>query len=342
MAPVAPVINANKVIPMRRIADGDIMLFEREIGAVDFAENQTRKFDIRQQPNLIKRLMLHVTCTGTVVTVGGIPLPPDAPFDLISNIQIKTSQGLVLKNFSALEITLLNNYEMGTVAFNNAPATIPVGAFNFDFDVVIPFEDWTNQFPERTILNTNSYNDLTLYVNWADVSIVWPTWVDGVDSISIDCRVVSCERPPIDRAEELLARQQSIDNVVTTDVATPHLLLPENTMIKTLMVITRLDSGARTDTLLDNLRVDYDSGNYVLRDMDTGAIQSQNKQYYNVENIAVGVYVIEFDQTHDFKTLFRTINRNFARIVFTRPTPGVPGNVQVFRRRIATPKIIVA
>lgn len=328
-----------RVAPIPKIADGDIMLFGREIGTIAYADNAPRHYNVNQTPNMLKRFMLHVTVTATNNDIAPIPMPADGPFNMIENIQYKTSQGLVMKNFSALQIALLSNYETGTVAFNTAPATLAVGANAFSFDVHIPFEDWTNQYPERTALNTNSYNDSTLYATWADLDVAWPGWDKTRDNIIVDCRVVSYERQPLGKKDELLVRQQMIDNTARSDINAASQLLPENTNIKTLVVITRDSEGARADGMLVRIRVTFDSGSYVIRDMFASAIQSQNKSYYGVEQIATGVYVIEFDQTHDFKCLFNTTDRNFARIEF-EAAAAQTGSIEVLRRRIDTPKIM--
>jgi hypothetical protein len=193
--------------------------------------------------------------------------------------------------------------------------------------------------PERTILNTNQYNDLTLFVTWnALANVFGGTFDPGLDTVTASCTVVSCERPPVDRNDELMARQQMIDTVMTAQSTVGSMLLPENTMIKTLGIYT-YGEGLRIQQPGMNISVNYDSGNYVLRDMTGPQIQSQNKSYYHVEAIDQGVYAIEFDYLRDFKSLFRTKNRNYARVTFTG-TIVAPAEIQILRRRIATPKII--
>lgn len=329
---------------LNTIGDGDVLIFERQIGAIDFVPGQQRKYDVKQQPNLIKRMMLHVEVTAVIASpVGPVTWinPADAPFNMISNIQVRTSQGLVLKNFSALQIELLNRLEFFTPSLNTAPATFPTGAtYVFAFDVILPFENHTGILPERTILNTNQYNDLTVFVTWEALANVFGGTYDPLlDTITASCSVISCERPPVDRNDELMSRQQMIDTIANGAFNIGSFILPENTMIKTLMNIARDSAGLRSNTAQDILTVSYDSGNYVLRNMTYSQIQSQNKSYYHVEAIDAGVAVYEFDQTRDFKTLFRTKNRNYARIEYTGNIP-VDGTIELFRRRIATPKVI--
>lgn len=328
--------------------DGTVILFEKEIGQIEWVNNQIRKYDIKEQPNLIKRLTLHCRISVTTQT-SSVDQVADAPFNLIANIQVRTSQGLVLKNFDGYSINALNMYETGTPAHNTIPANLDAGTHVFEFDIIIPFDDITNRLVERTILNSNEYNDLAIYITWADFAVISGDWAGGATDIVnyFYCDLISCERPPVEidgdrRNDELLARQRMIDNVVTTD-ATPEtrFLLPENTNIKTLMLITRDAAGLRSNLIIDRLKVDFDSGNFVLRDWSGSQCRSQNKQYYHVESLETGVYIIEFDQNHDFKTLFSTKGRNYARLIVTEVAAPVSGaSMDLFRRRIATPKQI--
>lgn len=338
-----------KRVGLPSIPDGAISLLHREIGQVPFADNQERKFDVKEQPNQIKHFCLHCIVDITVVTVGGLTPREDAPFNSIANIRFQSTQALTLKNVPGISLNFLNKLECGTDAHNTLPdllvaGQIPVGAHQFEFDILIPFECKDNIFPERTILNTVQYNDLALYLQYADIGdSISGDWVDGVDILdNFQVDLVSLERPPVDKLEEILNRQQSIDRVQTKLVSSlDGFLLPENTMIKTLMVIVRRPGAdrLRTNVGIGNLSVNFDSGNFVLRDMTGAQIQSENKQYYTVENIDVGVYVIEFDKSHDFSTLFNTKDRNYARLEWTEAVPPfINATIELFTRRIATPK----
>lgn len=322
------------------IPDGAISLLHREIGQVPYADNQERKFDIKEQPNQIKHLCLHCRVGVTTLTVSVTP-NADAPFNLIRNIKIQSTQALTFKNFPGTAINYLNHLERGCVAHNTMPASLDAGTYTWEFDILIPFDVWDNIFPERTILNTVQYNDLAMYLDYADFgAAISDDWMpaDTLDYFYVD--VVSLERPPIDMAEETLNRQQSIDRVQTKMVdSLDGFLLPENTMVKTLMVITRDSDGIRIDTAIDELSVNFDSGNFVLRDMTGQQVQSENKQYYSVEALDVGVYVIEFDKSHDFSCLFNTKDRNYARLEWTEAAPAAQNaTITLFTRRIATPK----
>lgn len=322
------------------LADGAVSLLQRDIGSIEWANNQKRKYDVKEQPNQIKYFCLHCAVGVTTATLSVTP-DADAPFNLLKNIRVRSTQSLTLKNFPGIMIDLLNHLEFGTLAHNTMPASLDAGTYTWEFDIVIPFEDHTGKFPERTILNTVQYNDLTLFAEWADFSVISPDWVSANDNVDFFyCNVVSLERLPVAKAEETLNRQQMIDRVQTKRADTVDgFLLPENTMVKTLMVVTRDGNGDRVDNVISNLNVNFDSGNFILRDMSADEIQSLNKQYYHVEQLDTGVYVIEFDLSHDFSTLFNTKDRNYARLDWTQATPPVAdATLTLLTRRIATPK----
>lgn len=341
---------ANRVItpPMPRIYDGEAQVLHREIGQIPFADNQKRKFDIKEQPNQIKNFLLHCEVNVTTTTAS-LPLNLDAPFNLLRNIKVRSSQSITLKDAPGISFDLLNRYEYGTLAHNTIPANLDLGNHTFEFDILIPFEDAMNKLPERTILNTMQYQDMVIEIWWADfwavITTGTPTATDVINSFT--CDLIAVEREPLLKVnkqkeiiynDEAINRQQMIDTFVTkTAVPETNFLLPENTFIKTLMAVTRDSNGVRADGIIETFQVDYDSKKDIIRNLPASAIQSWMKQYYHVESITTGVYIIEFDLARDFKSLFKTKGRNYAYMrgyQFATPTAGT---VDLFRRRIATP-----
>lgn len=341
---------ANRVITpaLPRIYDGEAQILHREIGQIPFADNQKRKFDIKEQPNQIKNFLLHCTVNVTTVTVS-VPIRPDAPFSLLRNIKVRSSQSITLKDAPGIAFDLLNRYEYGTVAHNTIPANLDAGDHEFVFDIIIPFDDVMNLLPERTILNSMQYQDLVIEIWWANfwASITSAQTVAGDVINSFTCDLIAVEREPIIKVnqkkeiiynDESINRQQMIDTFVTKGAAPEtNFLMPENTFIKTLMAITRDDQGDRAEGIIETFQVDYDSKKDIIRNLPATAIQSQNKQYYHVENLPTGVYIIEFDLARDFKSLFKTKGRNYAYLRAYQFVTPVAGSVDLFRRRIATP-----
>jgi len=193
--------------------------------------------------------------------------------------------------------------------------------------------------PERTALNTSEYNEITLKIYWGDGTNLSPDWDIELDTIdSVVCDVVSLERLPAGVQEETQVKQRMIDTEQSAAITEGmNFILPENTMVKTLGVITRDENGLRTDVAVGEMRLTHTNDEVTLRKMDGPQVQSQNKSYYNVENVATGFYVFELDKDHDFTELFDTKGKNYARLHVDPNATPITSTAQLFRRVITTP-----
>ena len=323
-----------------RIVDGTITLLERDMGDVPLSEGNRRKIDLKLQPNYLKRLILHCQVTGSCTTAVVTPTA-DAPFNLIDRLEVRASNGLLLKSCRGISLALLNKYEFFTDQLNQIPAALGGAAWTFGFDLLIPFENHTGLIPERTALNMNEFNEVTLTIWWAANTVLSPQWTPAAPDVidSIVCSVVTLERTPVGIQDETQPKQRMIDTYQQRSAsAVPMFTLPENTMLKTLMAITRDGDGLRSNAVLSDFRVTHTNDEVTLRHLTPYQIQSLNKSLYHVEQTETGVYIIEFDQDHDFTELFNTKNKNYARLHWEEvDPPGDSATVELFRRVIVTP-----
>lgn len=228
---------------MPNLIDGSVMLLEREIGQIPYAPNQQRKLDLKLQPNLIKHLLLHfqgkISCTELS--------EPEichntGPFDIIRQIQVRASNGVILKAITAQALNLLNSYEFASRAFFAGFVPDMSGGIDkeFAFDLLIPFENHTGFLPERTILNTNEFSEIGLYLDWgSNLDLCVGAGQAPVYTIDeLNCHVVALERVPLDMSDELLTRQRMVDTMQVKPAVSEGIVtfdLPENTLLKTLL-----------------------------------------------------------------------------------------------------------
>ncbi|MCK4792272.1 MAG: hypothetical protein KAV87_51560, partial [Desulfobacteraceae bacterium] len=299
------------------VKDGDYMVLDRHMGNVDWSPNQMRKLDLKMQPNLLKNLKLTVEVQVTTLSVD-LPINPDAPFSLINWIEVRASNGMLLKRIKGINLALMNHYEFRAPQMNGIPANLgSQGQLNFFFDILIPFENHTGLLPERTAVNTNEWNEITLKIYWADGVALAPAWEEADDDIDyVVCSVCSLEKlpPPGSPQEEVQIKQRMIDTEQAGNLAAgTNFIMPENTMLKTIGVVTRDSNGDRTDAAAGEMRLTHTNDQVTLRRMTWQQIQSQNKSYYNIEDLDVGFAIFELDKDHDFTELLNTRNRNFVR-----------------------------
>lgn len=377
------------------ITDGSVMLLEREIGQIPYYPNQERKFDLKLQPNLVKKITLHIR--GKAATA--IQVPPIesifnahlGPYNLIKNIQIRASNGVILKSLGAAQLNLLNTLERG----GNEQVITPTGPFvetvaqPWSFDVTIPFESWTSFIPERTLLNTNEFSEIGIYIRWGSPEDIPIDTLDDTSLVLSDvvCDIVALERVPVDITDELLNRQRMVDTVQTRALSSDNEIvsfdLPENTLIKSLLFYMESTKqytpeviptpappkfqGPRPNGIL-RARIEDNNGAHVIRELSGRQLQSINQSYYGMADLTArhwhytaastpaevdgiyygnqkpGVYCIEFDQMHDFSTLYSTIGINYPKLILNCGTIlgavvdyTISNRVVLLQRQIITP-----
>lgn len=307
------------------ISDGSVMLLHREIGQIPYYPNQERKFDLKLQPNLIKKITLHVRgMAATAVQVPAIESQISGRigfYPLIRHIQIRASNGVILKSLGASELNLLNTLERSGNEMTIVPSVpfYETGARPFAFDITIPFESWTSFIPERTLLNTNEFSEIGLYIRWGspeDIPTLTPTDTQLVLS-DVVCDIVALERVPVDMTDELLNRQRMVDTVQTRALSsnneTISFDLPENTLLKTLLFYVENSKQYTPEVVppppppvfripvpngILRARVEDNNGAHVIRELTGRQIQSINQSYYGMSDMApreweLGVGLVE-------------------------------------------------
>lgn len=316
---------------MPKLKDGSVTGFHRKIGTIEYIAGVEKKFELDPQPNLIARYFLHLTLVVDTNKINLIPVA-GAPYQIIRNLQIRTAAGVVLKNLSGQMLSLMNKYERWTDELNTIPPDAGGGA-TFEADLLIPLNDDSIYDPEQTILNSNNFTNLTLYITWGTPTDIFPTWTELTDTLTVDCDLIALYRLPIDAADQQLPRKNMVDieQVRRVDVAglTPvDFLLPEETFIKTIYILALArdvaDPWTPYDVVLDNLEITDNNRAHVLRSLDAEHIQSINKMDYHIETIEPGFYVIEFARSGpcgamsaDYSMLYNTRNKNYPRLTMT-------------------------
>lgn len=240
------------------LGDGSLIILERETQTIPYQANSIVSREIRIQPNLIKELLLHVkfTLTCSQIEAAGIAaqMNPRFPFALLKNITLRASNGVALKNLPGDIAHIISVFNSGRMADTNFYELITAAQISNDlfalgkevyFDIPIAFDDpmLMKHLKERTILNTNEYNNLDLALNWGDVSDVVGDYNDFYQNdfaiSNCECEVISVERLPMDDDDMLLNRQRLVDSyqeksyVLGTEA---EFFLPENTLVDTNII----------------------------------------------------------------------------------------------------------
>jgi len=334
-------------------------------------------------PNLLRHILLHFTLEftpGQFQPGGGDA--PWSPFVIVKQIQIRSSNGGIIKSVTGPQMAILNKYEFGTMPYFNAVPTNPdeTDTAFFSWDILIPFENHTGILPERTVLNTNDFAELGLWITWGDWPDIWQTPPVSAaivpDKFDITCDVIPLERLPFSDFDKALSRQLMVDSYNSKPITGTNVKfdLFDNTMLKTLMfIISRRVTEGTTPNFLNPYwqPIDHYDPNYasnfnsdwltrievkVNNEIDAyrsfdgfSQLKSVNKSFYSIESLETGVGIIEFDLNHDFSTLFSTIGKNYPLLEFTfsQPPPVIVNGIsydeykiELFTRQIVTPATV--
>ncbi|MCK4792273.1 MAG: hypothetical protein KAV87_51565 [Desulfobacteraceae bacterium] len=337
------------------VKQGEITTWENTVGMVPYTANQKEFLNIRMKPELIKGFRLHLQITGkTNLSAEGIT-NMDMPAALMQYIIVSNPKGDTLKQVTGQTMTLMNRLEFKTPEHNTLPGDIPMNTdFTADADVYIPFENHTGKnvnFAERTILNSNEFTELFLTIIWANgLNDLFDT---VCQEFAMTCEVIAYSRNPIkffgtpepglpvpefDPTDMFTPRQKMIDIVTRYMIESSEveILLPQNTLVKTIMAVGLSPADKIRATLFNDFKVSFDDEAVILRNQSFIENQSWMKTYYESEVYNIdGVSVFEFDLDHDYTELFRTVGRNWPKLVMSADTFIAGTVVDVFVRQIS-------
>lgn len=301
------------VLKIPVIADGGIMEVERQIQTLPAVAETKIPDRIRLRPNMLGHIQLHVTME--VNAPAGANIVPGAPWNFIKRVQITTPKGDILKNVSGIQMHLLNKMEAGTEEGNNFPASL-VAAVSYPlwFDLDIPFYNRTGVPSTLTMrdtaLNTNEFTELFITIEFNQYSDLY----DNIMTVTNpEVHINILERFPVNTSDQIEPRKKMIDYDEWYDQRNNtelQVIIPENSFIKTIMM-TAFDSDfvrfPVTSNVITRIGIEDDGGGHSLRELTGSQVRAENQQYYRTEpGGAGGIWIVEFDQMHDFTSLYDT------------------------------------
>lgn len=352
------------VLEIPPLSDGQVMLIQRDIATFNYELHRTQRYTLRVRPDLLKNILFHLVFNGQPDPFS--PNVCDVPWQVVRHIKISTPRGEVYKDFVPRHMKWLNFFEFGTYADNDFPDANPgIGEYTYKADLLCPFENHTAKYDvEETILNSNESTEIWIDVTWGDVD----TDISdvGVGPIfDLELHVIPLERQPINLSDKLEPRKKLIDlsevRPLTDNDQEIQYLLPENTLIKTILVSISRTGGAPYNgyrsgaNWLANLQIVDDDNANVWFEMTGDEIQSDNKMYYGNEDVwpwtnsmgspnakpADGLYVVEFDRLRDLTSCYNTAGKNYPKLIlnFARPVPNENETTEIgiFIRQVNTP-----
>lgn len=350
-------------------------VLEREIGTLEFAENQTRTLQLPRNyayRRLYLLLIAQISRSATAADGGG---PKDsAPAQLIKNIMVRANGRDVIKNYDFESLHRLCEHRHGTRPFIYSEAlsgyadvseeTVKVAAW-------IDFEMWQAVRPIDTLLDSAGLATLELIVTWgAGSDIMNDTWPGTGTAPSVTVHeaklfVGSLEAVGVPAGTQFMTNKEFMIRSQVNAASNQHQIqLPVSNLYREIVLKTHSD-GDQVDTILpfglaNQNTITLKAGTEVYKYRIAGCLQADNRLKYEMqipertgtaaalnhrlqELVQEGYYTLEFVKDGRLTESLDTSRLSSLELVLDVANPGITDFIDVFcTELIAPPRKVVA
>ena len=269
-------------------------ILEREIGSIEYAENQTRTLPLpRNYAYRCLDLILIAKIERAIGTVGEVK--DSAPAQIVKNIAIRANGRDVIKNYDMETLHRLNQMRHGTRPFIDSeglsgygiiatPGTVPM------IHARIEFEMWDAIRPIDTLLDSAGLATLELIVTFGTGLDIMDDTFDGA-SVTVNeatlyvAGVESVGVPP--GTAFMTNKEYMIRSEVTATSNRHQIFLPVSNLYRSIVLKTHSD-GDQVNTILpfnitNQNTITVKSGTEVFKYRIAGFLQACNRIDYSME-----------------------------------------------------------
>ena len=271
-------------------------ILEREIGSIDYAENQTRTLPLpRNYAYRCLDLTLLANISRTASASGACK--DSAPAQLIKNIVIRANGRDVVKNYDMETLHRLNQMRHHTRPFIDSDelkgfAEISADSNLYQVAARIEFEMWDAIRPIDTLLDSAGLATLELIVTWGSGGDVMnDLYNSGAGVVTVDdaklfvSAVESVGVPP--GTSFMTNKEYMIRSQVTATNNRHQIFLPVSNLYRSIVLKTHSDGNQICTILPWNLTnqntITLKSGTEVFKYRMAGALQCCNRIDYEME-----------------------------------------------------------
>jgi len=351
-------------------------ILEREIGSLDFAENQTRTLPL---PRNYAYRRLNLTLVADVYREAGVTgggAKDSAPAQLVKNIMIRANGRDVIKNIDMESLHRINQIAHGIRPQIAAEgwegyAVIIVGdKIEISVSACIDFEMWRAIRPIDTLLDSAGLATLELIVTWgtgndtmndaydpagAGVTVAdAKLWVSSVESVGVPAGTAFMTN------KEYMIRSQ-----VTAASARHQIQMPVGNLYRWLILKTHSD-GDQVKTILpfalaNQNTITLQAGTEVFKYRIAGTLSYDNRLDYMIEVPELlqqgaaaaidhrlteypleGYYVLEFVKDGRLTECLDTSRLSSLELILDVAHPGTEDFIDVFPCELIRPPVTVA
>jgi hypothetical protein len=348
-------------------------ILEREIGSIDFAENQTRTLQLPRNYAYRKLYLLLIANMSRSSTNGDGGGPKDsAPAQLIRNIMIRANGRDVIKNYDFESLHRLCEQRHGTRPYIYSEAWsgyADVSEQTLKVAAEIDFEMWRSVRPIDTLLDSAGLATLELIVTWGTgtdtMNDAWPGTgtAPSVTVHSATLYVASCEAVGVPAGTQFMTNKEFMIRSQVTAASNQHqIILPVSNLYRSIVLKTHSD-GDQVDTILpfgvnNQNTITLKSGTEVYKYRIAGPLQANNRLEYMMqvpertgtaaalnhrlqELLQEGYYVLEFVKDGHLTECLDTSRLSGLELVLDVAHPGTTDFIDVYCVELIAPPIQV-
>lgn len=347
-------------------------ILEREVGSLDFVENQTRTLQLPRnyayrQINLM--LIAQIDRAATNPDAGG---PKDcAPAQLVKNIMIRANGRDVIKNYDMETLHRLNQMRHGT-----RPHIYATGLDGYDdvtneevkIAATIDFEMWRAIRPIDTLLDSAPLATLELIITWgAGIDIMNDAWPGGGsgESVTVDSAtlyVSTVEAVGVPEGTRFATNKEYMIRSQVTAASNRHQIqLPVGNLYRSIVLKTHSD-GDQVDTILPfslaaQNTITLQAGTEVFKYKIAGCLQAENRLDYAMEVperngsgaaldhflqelVLEGYYVLEFVKDGRLTECLDTSKLSSLELILDVANPGTDDFIDVYPVELIQPPVV--
>lgn len=345
-------------------------ILEREIGSIEYAENQTRTLPLpRNYAYRCLDLILIAKIEREAGTTGEVK--DSAPAQIVKNIAIRANGRDVIKNYDMESLHRLNQMRHGTRPFIDSeglegfaiiatPGTVHMVAARIEFEM------WDAIRPIDTLLDSAGLATLELIVTWGTGLDIMNDTFDGA-SVTVNeaalyvSAVESVGVPP--GTAFMTNKEYMIRSQVTATSSRHQIFLPVSNLYRSIVLKTHSD-GDQVNTILpfnitNQNTITLQSGTEVFKYRIAGFLQACNRLDYSMEVPEIisdaaalnhrleeqsleGYYILEFVKDGRLTECLDTSRLSSLELNLDVVSVGTDDFIDVFLTELIRPPAIVA
>jgi len=339
-------------------------ILEREVGSIDFAENQTRTLQLpRNYAYRSLQLMLKATITRAAGASAGAP-KDCAPAQLVKNIMIRANGRDVIKNYDFETLHRMCEVRHHTRPHIYAHNLHGYGELSEDASRVhawIDFAMWDAIRPIDSLLDSAGLATLELIITWGSGADIMNDAFDG--TITVDAAtlyVSSTEAVGVPAGTKFMTNKEyMIRSQISAASAKHQINLPVSNLYRSFVLKTHSD-GNQVDTIFPHPNtIIIQAGTEVFKNRIAHILQADNRLEKELqiperigsgaaldhslqELVQEGYYLLEFVKDGRLTESLDTSRLSSLDLILDVAHPGTDDFVDVYPCELIMPPVVAA